>query len=162
MIVLFPSPLDWGIAMVGVFWILRGLFRGFVAEFTSLVGWVGGFILSIRLSPPVISLLSKMDMPGWVCSILAFFLVFAATVILCKILGGSVRMILQKANLSVLDRVLGGLFGAFKLALLVFMIFAVAHAASPLLPSGWEGRSFFMSLAASNREVIGIFDSALR
>ncbi|MCX7827668.1 MAG: CvpA family protein [Thermanaerothrix sp.] len=153
------SPLDWILAFAGGVWILRGVFRGFVAELASLLGLALGFVLAARYSKSLIPLLVEMGIPPFGCSILAFVLVGAASVVLCRALGGVVKSIISKANLSLLDRLLGGAFGAVKLALLVLILFVMGRAVSPFLAPGWEERSFFLSAVSSHQELIsGLFD----
>jgi membrane protein required for colicin V production len=156
---MLSSPLDWALALIGGFWILRGVFRGFVAELASLLGWLLGFILAVRFFKPVVSLLVSFDIPPFVCPVLSFIGVVGLCVLVCRVLGGLVRSIVSKAKLSLLDRLLGGAFGVAKLLILVLMFFAIGRALSPFIAPGWEERSLFFSLVSSHRDLLmGLFD----
>lgn len=102
---------------------LKGLFRGFIKEAFGLIGIVGGIFVASRISKDVGSAVAPLigvqnsasiSLIGFIISLIGFWLVaYFIGMILSKITSAS--------GLGMFDRILGFLFGTFK----VFLIFSI-------------------------------------
>jgi membrane protein required for colicin V production len=118
--------LDIAIAIVLLLGVVRGGMIGLVRQTTNVAGLVVTIILAVALTRPVGQIIEANT--GWpheaalVTSFLAIFLVVKlATVLIAKSADGAVDAL----KLSSVNRVGGGLFGAFKAALLLSGVFVV-------------------------------------
>src|SRR5262249_38789859 len=110
--------------------VLIGLWRGFVFEIVSLLGWVIAFIFANTLAPLLNPLLpGNQDEPAlrfWV----AYVLIFVFVLILCGVLARLMRALISATPLSVIDRLLGGMFGVARGAV-ALVIVAILVTLSP-------------------------------
>ncbi len=102
--------------MVGGIW---GAIKGFLDEVSSKFGYVLGFILALMythsLSP---ILIEHLGLPDWIAALMAYFVIFVAGYIVMKLFGSVLTNIVDTANLTVVDKLLGfflGLVEAFFL-----------------------------------------------
>ncbi len=90
---------------------LVAILRGFVKEAIALVSWVAAFVIALSLSPKLAPLLPEAISAPLLRQGVAWFVLFAATMLV----GGLVKFILgslvEKTGLSGTDRALGALFG---------------------------------------------------
>lgn len=102
---------------------LKGLFRGFIKEVFGLIGIVGGIFVASRLATtvgemvaPVLALesASSIELMGFIVGLLLFWLV-------AYVVGMIITKIFSLSGLGIFDKILGFLFGAFK----VFLIFSI-------------------------------------
>lgn len=104
--------------------LVRGLIKGFVHELTSLVAIVAGVLgaklwaagLALKLAE-MLTLEPKYAQP------LSYVLLFVAIALSLHLIGKLFEKILKAISLGGINKVLGALFGAIKLALLVSIIF---------------------------------------
>lgn len=110
-------PLGWvDIALLSVLGlsVLIGLWRGFVFEIMSLLGWVVAFVLANALGPLLADYL-PLGEPGsgprlWV----AYILVFVLVLVTCTLFARLLRALVSATPLSLVDHLLGGVFGAVR------------------------------------------------
>lgn len=102
---------------------LKGLFRGFIKEVFGLIGIVGGIFVASRLATtvgefiaPMLALesASSIELMGFIIGLIAFW-------IIAYVVGMIITKIFSLSGLGVFDKILGFLFGAFK----VFLIFSI-------------------------------------
>jgi len=109
------------IALLSVFGlsVLIGLWRGVVFEILSLLGWVVAFIAANTLGP----LLAVYIPLGEVGSPLrlwgAYILIFVLVLVTCTLLARMLRALVSATPLSLVDHLLGGVFGAVRGALIL-------------------------------------------
>lgn len=116
-------PLGWvDIALLAVFVLsaLVGLWRGFVFEIVSLLGWVVAFVLANTLGPLLadhIPLSGGRDVPLrlWI----AYVLVFVLVLVTCTLLARMLRALISATPLSFVDHLLGGAFGVVRGAVIL-------------------------------------------
>ncbi|MBF0284552.1 MAG: CvpA family protein [Magnetococcales bacterium] len=100
--------------------------RGFLREVISLVGWVASFMVASQFQGALEPQLHSVVKNGTLAGLLAFGILFVATLIVMGIIGHLLKLLASSAGLSALDRGLGMFFGLGRGALIVtvgFMIY---------------------------------------
>jgi membrane protein required for colicin V production len=102
--------------------VLIGLWRGFVFEIVSLLGWVVAFVIANTLGPPLADFIPLGD-PGsplrlWA----AYILVFVLVLLTCTLLARMLRALISATPLSFFDRLLGGIFGMARGAMILLVV----------------------------------------
>jgi membrane protein required for colicin V production len=112
------------LALLAVFGVsvLVGLWRGFVFEVVSLLGWLVAFVIANTAGPllaehvPLGSADSPLRLWG------AYLLVFVVVLLTCTLLARLLRALIAATPLSFVDRLLGGLFGVARGALILVVL----------------------------------------
>jgi membrane protein required for colicin V production len=135
-----PSHLDiqlgWvDLALLAVFGlsVLIGLWRGFVFEIVSLLGWLVAFVIANSAGPFLADILPSGNEPQvrlW----LAYVGVFVAILLTCTLLARMLRALVSATPLSFVDHLLGGVFGAAR-GVLVCVVVATLVMLSPYATS---------------------------
>jgi membrane protein required for colicin V production len=115
-----------------------GLMRGFVFELLSLAGWFAAYFSSLWFTPllqPYISI----GAPGSTLNYgVSFACMFVVSLIVWGLCARLVRALIRSTPLSVVDRLLGLLFGSLR-GLVVLMVVATLVSSSPLARSmAWQ------------------------
>ena len=121
----FDVQLGWvDIALLSVFGlsVLIGLWRGFVFEIVSLLGWVVAFIIANTLGPLLAQFIPFGDVGSPVRLWVAYILVFVLVLLTCTLLARMLRALVSATPLSFVDRLLGGLFGVARGALILVVV----------------------------------------
>jgi len=116
----FDFQLGWvDIALLAVFGlsVLIGLWRGFVFEIVSLLGWLVAFVIANSAGPLLADVLPFGDQPQFRLWI-AYVAVFVVILVTCTLLARMLRALVAATPLSFVDHLLGGLFGAARGALI--------------------------------------------
>ena len=119
------NALDIVISVIFGFCLVRGIFRGLIKEFSSIIGVFGGFYAAYTYYPDFAALVS-----GWISdaayrNILSFFVIFCGIFIGIGIVGILIRYVINSASLGWVDRVCGLGFGGIKGILIVSVILLV-------------------------------------
>ncbi len=106
------------------FFAFLGIWRGFFREVLGFVGVVGGIFLGIVRFGPISRVLSQHlpDIPAALWPFLSFFLIFVSFYLLSRFLAAFLSKVFQSIYLGWLNRLLGGVVGAFKGAVLISLI----------------------------------------
>ncbi len=122
--ILTIDPTDLVILIIIFCFGLFSLFRGFIKELFSIIGWIFAIILATSYTPFVLSKIQVM-LPSFSLSpLIAGVLIALIVYILFRILGGLFQKRLGKANVSAINRSLGFLLGMAKgFALVCITIF---------------------------------------
>ena len=112
------------IALLAVFClsVLVGLWRGFVFEIVSLMGWLVAFIIANAAGPLLADYIPVGD-PGsstrlWI----AYVAVFVVLLLTCTLLARMLRAVIAATPLSLVDHLLGGVFGVVRGALVLVVV----------------------------------------
>lgn len=106
--------------------VLFGLIRGFVKEAFSLIFFILALYLAGKFYSIAIDYLLKyVSLTHTVQVILAFVIVFLSVLIIGKLIASLLSKLLSSVGLSLFDRLLGGLFGAFRGVLMVVILSAL-------------------------------------
>jgi len=143
------TPVDYIIAASVALSVLFGAVRGFLRESVALLGWLVGLWLAWRyayvVEPYLGGALTDTDLQEWA----ARGIVLLAVVIASWILGALLDYLVQRSGLTLgVDRLLGGVFGLVRGAVIVGFAVMLGEAAelqgedwwreSKLMPVGLE------------------------
>jgi len=99
--------LDIAIIALMVFLIIRGIFRGFVREISSLAGVVAGIIVANIYQPELTAVLKGWFGSFGYLSLVSYGVIFLAVLVAFNLAGYGLKIILQKVLLGWADRSLG-------------------------------------------------------
>jgi membrane protein required for colicin V production len=123
------------IAAILLFGFIRGLMKGFFVELASLVSLIAGVYGAIHFSYFVGNFLQdKVEWEERYISIIAFAITFIAIVIVISLLGKLFTKVADFASLGILNKLLGGAFGALKLGLIVSVLLIVFDKLNSTIP----------------------------
>ncbi len=109
------------------------LFRGFLREMLSLLGFVVVVTLAVYASPYVFDALEGIVSENWVRQVVGMALVFIAAVVLFVGFVKLGAVLTHAMGLSILDRLLGFCFGLLKVVVFVSLLFLVGNKFLPEL-----------------------------
>jgi membrane protein required for colicin V production len=105
---------------------LISVFRGFLKEAISLLGWVMAFWIALTFSDKVAGLFERwIDLPSMRHAI-AFFALFVAILIITAVVMFLVRMLVDKTEITGTDRALGIIFGIARGGVIVGILVLLA------------------------------------
>lgn len=136
--------IDWIILLVIVLSVAISLWRGFVREAISLAGWVAAFIVANLLVEPMAAMLSELINNVTGRYVVAYAILFVATLMLAGLAGILARQLVRATGLSVLDRVLGTVFGFARGVILILVLVFVARQLLPPQDLQWLQMSQLM------------------
>lgn len=130
--------IDFIIIIILVFSLVRGFIAGLVKELASLAALILGIWGAIKLSAFTAGkLYDYFDMTGRYVGIIAFIITFLLIVVAIHFVGIIADRFIDAISLGFLNRLLGIVFGVFKTALILSVIFVVLNAIDakhPFLP----------------------------
>jgi membrane protein required for colicin V production len=129
----FDIQLGWvDLVLLGVFLlsVLIGLWRGFVFEIVSLLGWLLAFIIANSAGPFLADLIPLSSTDPQLRLWAAYIVVFVLVLLTCTLLARMLRALVSATPLSFVDHMLGGIFGVLRGAL-VLVIAATLVTLSP-------------------------------
>jgi membrane protein required for colicin V production len=135
------TTVDWIIAAVVLVSVLVGLLRGVTREIVSLAGWVLGLVLAFFFAEQVGATLPVE--PPELRTVIGAVLILAGVLVLAALLGAVLRALLAAVKLSALDRLLGGLFGLARAALVLGVAVLLASG-TPVPKAGWWKESLLL------------------
>ena len=115
------SATDWVIVVILTVSIGLSLWRGFVREAIALAGWVAAYILANLYVDEMASLLAGTITNVTGRYVVAFAILFVATLVLATLLRKLATGLVRVAGLSLLDRLLGTVFG-FARGIIVILV----------------------------------------
>jgi membrane protein required for colicin V production len=131
------NELDVGVIGIVLVSLLIGLWRGFLYEALSLLGWPIAFVLSRFLSGSVAPLLPIAQEAVRITA--AYALVFVAALIAWVILTKLISGMMKSKAVVWTDRLMGGLFGVLRGGLVVLVLVWFAGVSSVPEQSFWRG-----------------------
>ena len=115
---------------------LIGLWRGFVFEIVSLLGWLVAYVIANLFGPLLAQALPFGDPASPLRVWIAYGVVFLFVLIACTLLARMLRALISATPLSVIDRLLGGVFGVAR-GVLISVIVATLIMLSPFAHAPW-------------------------
>lgn len=109
-----------------LFGLIRGVMKGLFVEVASLVALIAGVYGAIHFSDFAAGFLeSKLDWDEKYINIVAFAITFVIIVLLIALAGKALTKLANFAALGVLNKLLGGVFGALKIGLILSVLLIV-------------------------------------
>ena len=115
------NSLDVVFAVLLLVFVFIGIWKGFFREILGFLGVVGGVFLGIIGFGPVGQTLGHLlpGLPAFLLPLVSFIFIFIGFYLLCRMLASGLSRLSQKMFLGWLNRLLGGLIGGLKGALLI-------------------------------------------
>ncbi|MCC2639044.1 MAG: cvpA [Moraxellaceae bacterium] len=101
---------------------LFGVFRGFTREAFAVAGWVAAYIVARVFHPTLDLMLVDVITTPSLRMATAWGGLFITTLLLAALAGYMVRSLMEAAGISSVDRLLGGVFGLVRGAILVLAL----------------------------------------
>lgn len=129
------ATIDIILAALLLFGFVRGLMKGLFVELASLVSLVAGVYGAIHFSYFVGDFLKdSVDWDEKYIAIVAFAVTFIIIVIVISLLGKLFTKIADFASLGILNKLLGGVFGALKIGLILSVLLIVFDKLNSTIP----------------------------
>ncbi|WP_299526153.1 CvpA family protein [Winogradskyella sp.] len=129
------SIIDIVLAALILFGFVRGLFKGLFVEIASLLALVLGIYGAIHFSYYAADLLeSRVDWNEKTINIVAFAITFVIIVLVISLAGKALTKLADFAALGMLNKLLGGVFGALKIGLILSVLLIVFNKLNKTLP----------------------------
>lgn len=125
--------------------VIVGLWRGLVFELLSLIGWLVAYVAAQWFASDVAPHLPIGRTGSPLNYAAAFTCIFVATLILCALVARLLRLLIRATPLSVIDRVLGAVFGLARAGVVMLVITTVVMLTSMAKSNAWK-----QSFAASS------------
>ncbi|WP_158839930.1 CvpA family protein [Polaribacter sp. L3A8] len=112
------------IASLLLFGFVRGILKGLFVEVASLVALIGGVYGAIHFSHFASNFLTAYVSwkPEYI-SLASFAITFVIIILVIALLGKALTKIADFASLGILNKILGGVFGALKIGLILSVVF---------------------------------------
>ena len=138
------TAVDWTIIVVLGLSILLSLWRGFVREAVSLAGWIAAFVIANMFVGEVAIFLQQ-----WIANVTgryvaAYALLFAGTLVVAGIVGKLSAQVVRVTGLTLLDRLLGTVFGFIRGIIIVLVAVYVVRQLAPAQNVLWLDESQLM------------------
>ncbi|MEM8561701.1 MAG: CvpA family protein [Pseudomonadota bacterium] len=138
------TAVDWVIIVVLVVSTVISLWRGFVKEALSLAGWVVAFLIANLFVDQMASLLSGAIDNITGRYVAAYAILFVGTLVVSTFVTYLAGQVIKVTGLSVLDRVLGTVFGFARGIILILVCVFVLRQLVPPGDLTWLDQSILM------------------
>ena len=149
----FDIGLTIALILSGVWGCLRGLVRAML----SLIGLAAASVLAVYGYPDIAQRLAPLIAPLWVRQAIGFALIFLAVMAVSMACSALLRFALRAAGLSLMDRLLGGLFGFAKVILVTSILLMMANRFFPSVRAQLEADSVLAPFLFHNAEFLAAF-----
>lgn len=131
---------DWLLLTVAVLSIVLGVWRGFVLEVLSLIGWIVAYVVAQLLAPRLIGQLTLPELGGGADAkqALTFVLVFFVILVVWSLLAKLASMVVKATPLSLIDRVLGTVFGVVRASVVLLVVATVVTMTPAAQSPAWK------------------------
>lgn len=126
------NPFDMLVAVILGYCLIRGIFRGFIKELSSIIGVLGGFYAAYTYYYEFAELISKFisdEIPY--LNIVSFMIIFCGIFMAISLLGVLIKYLLSVSHFGWIDRTLGAATGFIKGILIVSVILIALTAFLP-------------------------------
>ena len=154
------EPVHWfdiGITIALILSSVWGCLRGLVRAMLSLLGLAAASVLAVRSYPDLAQLLAPLIATLWVRQAISFALIFLAVMAVAMVCSALLRFALRAAGLSLMDRLLGGLFGLAKVVFVASVLLMMANKFFPSLRAQLEADSILAPFLFRNAEFLAAF-----
>ena len=138
--------------IVLVFFIYRGIKRGFSGEIIGLVGLSVGIFCALNFLDPAVELFNRyVNVPSLdrnAASIICAVIIFFTVEIIFAIIGAVLSYVVRVTQLSLMDHFFGMIIGILKTVIIVLFVYAALSSFSNVLPEGWSDKSYSLKGAS--------------
>lgn len=129
------SVLDIILSVLILFGLVRGFMKGLFVEIASIVALVAGVYGAIHFSNFAADfLVEKVDWEEKTINITAFAITFVVIVLAIALAGKALTKLASFAALGIVNKLLGGLFGGLKIALILSVLLIVFDRMNSKIP----------------------------
>ncbi|MEY8849655.1 CvpA family protein [Psychroserpens sp. XS_ASV72] len=129
------AVIDIILAVLLLFGLIRGLMKGLFVEVASLVALIAGVYGAIHFSNFAAEFLdSKLDWDEKYINIVAFAITFVIIVLVIALAGKALTKLADFAALGILNKLLGAVFGALKIGLILSVVLIVFDNLNKTIP----------------------------
>jgi membrane protein required for colicin V production len=114
--------LDLVIIATMIFLVVRGIFRGFFMEVGSLAGVILGVVLANHYQPQMTNYLKTYLPSANFLPMISFAVIFIGVLVVCNLLGWSLKVIMKKAFFGWADRTLGAGLAISKGIVITYLV----------------------------------------
>jgi len=138
------NAVDWAIIVVLGLSILLSLWRGFVREAASLAGWVAAFFIANMFVVAMTTALAQ-----WIVNVsgryvAAYAILFVGTLLMAGLLGKLGTQVVHVTGLTLLDRLLGTVFGFARGIIVVLVLVYLLRQLAPPQNLKWLDQAQLM------------------
>lgn len=138
------TGVDWVIIVVLVISTLLSLWRGFGREAISLAGWVAAFVIANMFGSQMASVLSGLIVNVTGRYVAAYAILFVVTLITATLVSKVAAQLIRVTGLTLLDRLLGTVFGFARGVILILVFVFVLRQLVPPQDLQWLHHSQLM------------------
>lgn len=117
--------------------------RGFIKEVLSLLSWILAFWVGLMFHSNLSTLLADYISTPSIRLFLAFFILFAVTLVLCAMVNHLISQLVEKTGLTGTDRSLGIIFGILR-GVAIVTILVLGAGATPMPTDSWWQNSIML------------------
>lgn len=118
-----------------LFGLVRGFMKGLFVEVASLVALIAGVYGSIHFSSYAAEFLqSRTEWNEKTINLAAFAITFVVIIIAISLAGKALTKLADFAALGILNKILGGVFGALKIGLILSVLLIVFSKMNSVIP----------------------------
>lgn len=129
------NVLDIVLGSLLLFGLVRGLMKGLFVEVASIVALILGVYGAIHFSDFAASFLeNRVDWEEKYINITAFAITFIIIIVVIALAGKALTKIADFASLGILNKLLGGVFGALKIGLILSIVLIIFNKMNSNIP----------------------------
>jgi len=129
------SVIDIILSVLLLFGLVRGFMKGLFVEVASLVALIAGVYGAIHFSYYAANILeSKVSWDEKYINIVAFAITFVVIIIVISLAGKALTKLADFAALGILNKLLGGIFGALKIGLILSILLVIFNRMNKTIP----------------------------
>lgn len=128
--------------VLGLYFIIRGCFRGLTGEIITLAGFLCSIYVSFHYSGCMAEVLTAMtSLNITVAQVVSIFIIWFLMSFLIVIIKKLCNTILRAISLGGLDKILGILSGTLKTILSIYIVLITGFLLTPVIAPTWMGNS---------------------
>ena len=129
------NVLDIVLGSLLLFGLVRGLMKGLFVEVASIVALILGVYGAIHFSDFAAAFLeNRVDWDEKYINITAFAITFVVIIVVIALAGKALTKLADFASLGILNKLLGGVFGALKIGLILSIVLIIFNKMNSNIP----------------------------
>ncbi len=148
--------LDVAILVFGMALLVRGLWTGFIKQVTSIIALLLAFVIAGKYYGACAQYIAPYITSPKVGFVLAYTFLFLVIYLFIYGLGFLMKNVMSVILLGWFDRFMGGVFGAFKAAFIVSLIFVVVSSFAPKASDRIQQSLFYPFLIQSSKMMLSL------